>query len=46
MNEKIIKDLENYGITGVKKLYYNPSYEELFEMEMDPALISSWSCFC
>ena len=38
MNEKIIKDLETYGITGVKKLYYNPSYEDLFKFEMDPSL--------
>ena len=38
MNEKIIKELETYGITGVKKLYYNPSYEDLFKFEMDPSL--------
>ena len=38
MNEKIRKDLEALGITGVKNIHYNPSYEELFEMEMDPKL--------
>ena len=38
MNEKIRKDLEALGITGVNELYYNPSYEELFNFEMDPAL--------
>ena len=38
MNEKILKDLASIGITGVKKLHYNPSYEELFEQEMDKSL--------
>ena len=38
MNEKILKDLAKIGITGVKKLHYNPSYEELFKFEMDPSL--------
>ncbi|MBQ8098722.1 MAG: phosphoenolpyruvate carboxykinase (ATP) [Bacteroidaceae bacterium] len=27
------KDLEKYGITGVKEILYNPSYETLFEEE-------------
>lgn len=26
-------DLEQYGITGVEEIYYNPSYEFLFEQE-------------
>ena len=30
--------LEQYGITGIKEVVYNPSYEQLFEAEMDPAL--------
>ena len=38
MNEKIRKDLEALGITGVKDIYYNPSYEDLFKFEMDPSL--------
>ena len=38
MNDKIRKDLETLGITGVKNIHYNPSYEELFKMEMDPRL--------
>ena len=38
MNDKIRKDLEKLGITGVKDIYYNPSYEDLFKFEMDPAL--------
>jgi phosphoenolpyruvate carboxykinase (ATP) len=36
--EKIMQDLTSYGITGVKELYYNPSFEELFKHETDPAL--------
>ena len=31
-------DLEQYGIKGVKEVYYNLSYEELFKHEMDPSL--------
>ena len=38
MNEKIRKDLEALGITDVKDIHYNPSYEELFNREMDPSL--------
>ena len=30
--------LEKYGITGTTEVVYNPSYEELFKAEMDPAL--------
>ncbi len=29
-------DLSKYGITGVKEVIYNPSYEQLFQAEMDP----------
>ncbi|MBR0381429.1 MAG: phosphoenolpyruvate carboxykinase (ATP) [Eubacterium sp.] len=31
-------DLTKYGITGTKEIIYNPSYEQLFEDEMDPSL--------
>ena len=31
-------DLTKYGITGVKEVIHNPSYEELFKAETDPAL--------
>lgn len=31
-------DLLKYGITGVKEIYYNPSYEELFRQETDTRL--------
>ena len=30
--------LEKYGITGIQEVVYNPTYEQLFEAEMDPAL--------
>ena len=29
-------DLLKYGITGVQEIVYNPSYEELFQEEMNP----------
>ena len=31
-------DLSKYGITGATEIIHNPSYEELFKAEMDPAL--------
>ena len=31
-------DLTKYGITGTPEILYNPSYERLFEEEMNPAL--------
>ena len=31
-------DLTKYGITGVTEIIHNPSYEKLFEDEMDPTL--------
>ena len=31
-------DLTKYGITGTKKIYHNPSYEQLYKDEMDPSL--------
>ena len=31
-------DLKQYGITGATEVVYNPSYEVLFEAEMDPTL--------
>lgn len=31
-------DLARYGINNVKEIVYNPSYEQLFEEEMNPAL--------
>lgn len=37
VNGKII-DLSRYGIHGVEEIYYNPSFEVLFEHEMNPSL--------
>ncbi|MBQ8192256.1 MAG: phosphoenolpyruvate carboxykinase (ATP), partial [Bacteroidaceae bacterium] len=31
-------DLSKYGITGATEIIHNPSYEVLFEAEMDPTL--------
>ena len=31
-------DLSKYGITGTTEIVHNPSYEDLFNAEMDPAL--------
>ncbi|MBR0081714.1 MAG: phosphoenolpyruvate carboxykinase (ATP) [Clostridia bacterium] len=31
-------DLTRYGITGTTEIVYNPSYEQLFQDEMDPSL--------
>ena len=31
-------DLSKYGITGTAEIVHNPSYEELFQAEMDPTL--------
>ena len=35
---KIISDLAGYGITDVKEVIYNPSYERLYEDELNPEL--------
>jgi phosphoenolpyruvate carboxykinase (ATP) len=31
-------DLTQYGITGTTEILYNPSYEALFDEEMQPGL--------
>ncbi len=38
MTDKIRKELEALGITGVKDIHYNPTYEELYKYESNPAL--------
>ncbi|MCQ2314088.1 MAG: phosphoenolpyruvate carboxykinase (ATP) [Bacteroidales bacterium] len=35
---EIREALASYGITGVKEIYYNPSYDQLFKDEMNPDL--------
>jgi len=37
-NENIIADLKGYDIHDVDEIYYNPSYELLYEHEMNPTL--------
>ena len=36
--EEIKMALASYGINEVNEIHYNPSYEELFEAEMNPEL--------
>ncbi len=36
--ESIAKSLNDIGIKGIKEIIYNPSYEKLYEYEMDPSL--------
>ncbi|MCR5425136.1 MAG: phosphoenolpyruvate carboxykinase (ATP) [Bacteroidales bacterium] len=36
--DKIKQDLVSYGIKDIKDLHYNPTFEELYEWEMDPSL--------
>jgi len=36
--KQIQAELESLGITGAKEIYYNPSYQELFQHETDPSL--------
>ncbi|MBU1014169.1 MAG: phosphoenolpyruvate carboxykinase (ATP) [Bacteroidetes bacterium] len=36
--DRLRKALENYGLTQVDTIYYNPSYEELYKDETDPNL--------
>ena len=36
--KKFKPNLEHYGITNVNEVVYNPTYEELYEFETDPAL--------
>lgn len=36
--ESILKSLSDLGINDIKELIYNPSYEELYNYEMDPSL--------
>lgn len=36
--EKMLSDLQSYGISGVEEIIYNPSYELLYEHETSPSL--------
>ena len=35
---KIKNDIASYGISNVQEIYYNPSFEKLFEFELDETL--------
>ncbi len=35
---KQVPDLRHYGIVDVQQIYYNPSYDFLFQQELDPTL--------
>ncbi|MCO6565038.1 MAG: phosphoenolpyruvate carboxykinase (ATP) [Apibacter sp.] len=34
--ENLIKSLEKHGISGIKEIVHNPTYEQLYQAEMDP----------
>lgn len=36
--EQVINNLNSHGINHIQEIVYNPSYEQLFEEEMNPAL--------
>ncbi len=38
LRDSVVEALKNIGLTKKNEIIYNPSYEELFEAEMDPSL--------
>ncbi|WP_111708793.1 phosphoenolpyruvate carboxykinase (ATP) [Lutibacter citreus] len=38
LRDSVVKGLKNLGIKDVQEIVYNPSYEELYDAEMDPSL--------
>lgn len=38
LRRPIVKSIEELGIKGVKEIVYNPSYDELYEAELDDSL--------
>jgi phosphoenolpyruvate carboxykinase (ATP) len=38
LNDSVVTSLSNIGIKNVKKIIYNPSFDELNKAELDPAL--------
>ena len=34
--EDLIKSLEKHGISGITEIVHNPTYEQLYQAEMDP----------
>ncbi|MDE5763156.1 MAG: phosphoenolpyruvate carboxykinase (ATP), partial [Bacteroidales bacterium] len=43
--QKLQKDLESYGLSGVKEIFYNLSYDELFKHESDASLSGFDRCY-
>ncbi|MCM1041865.1 MAG: phosphoenolpyruvate carboxykinase (ATP) [Bacteroides sp.] len=43
--KKLQEDLESYGLSGVKEIFYNLSYDELFKHESNPALSGFDRCY-
>lgn len=39
LTKSVLKSIEDLGISNVKKVVYNPSYDELYEAELDPSLV-------
>jgi phosphoenolpyruvate carboxykinase (ATP) len=39
LRKTVVTSLNDIGIKDVKEIIYNPSYEELYEYEMDPSLV-------
>ncbi len=38
LRKSVIRSLNDMGISAIKEIIYNPSYDELYEYELDPAL--------
>ena len=39
LRKSVIKSLKDLGISDIKEIIYNPSYDELYEYELDPSLV-------
>ena len=38
LRKSVVENLNKIGIRDVKEIIYNPSYDELYEAELDPSL--------
>ena len=43
--QKLQKELESYGLSGIKEIFYNLSYDELFKHESNPSLSGFDRCY-
>ncbi len=39
LRKSVVENLTKVGIKNIKEVIYNPSYDELYEAELDPALV-------